>query len=68
MTKLNEDDEGKKAKEKSLNVSLSKDDADIFEEGIQFPRYAGILHNCLKSVNEIFELSFSTREAQIKGI
>ena len=59
-------------RENSLNVSLSKDDADIFDEGIQFPRCAGILHNCLqnleKKINQIFELSFSMREAQIKGV
>ena len=69
--KSNEDDERKKARESSLNISLSKDDTDIFEEGIESPRCAGILYSCLqnleKKVNEIFELSSSTKEAQIKG-
>ena len=32
--KSNEDDERKKARESSLNTSLSKDDTYIFEEGI----------------------------------
>ena len=69
--KSNEDDERKKARESSLNISLSKDDTDIFEEGIESPRCAGILYRCLqnleKKVNKIFELSSSKKEAQIKG-
>ena len=44
---------------------------DIFEEGIESPCCAGILYSCLKNlekkVNEIFEFSSSTKEAQIKG-
>ena len=70
--KSNEDDERKKARESSLNISLSKDDTDIFEEGIESPRCAGILYSCLqnleKKVNKIFKLSSSTKEAQIKGV
>ena len=58
-------------RESSLIISLSKDDTDIFEEGIESPRYAGILYSCLqnleKKLNEIFELSSSTKESQIKG-
>ena len=58
-------------RESSLIISLSKDDTDIFEEGIDSPLYAGILYNCLqnleKKLNEIFELSSSTKESQIKG-
>ena len=69
--KSNEDDERKKARESSLNISLNKDDTDIFEEGIESQRCAGILYSCLqnleKKIKEIFELSFSTKEAQIKG-
>ena len=69
--KSNKDNERKKVRESSLNTSLSKDDTDIFEEGIESPRCAGILYSCLqnleKKVNEIFELSSSTKEAQIKG-
>ena len=69
--KSNENDERKKAREGSLNISFSKDDTDIFEEGIESPRCAGILYSCLqnleKKVNKIFELSSSTKEAQIKG-
>ena len=56
-------------RESSLKISLSKSGADIFEEGIEFPRCAAILYSCLqnleKEVNEIFELSSSTKEAQI---
>ena len=37
----NEDNERKKARESSLNISLSKDDTNIFEEGIESPRCAG---------------------------
>ena len=44
---------------------------DIFEEGIESLCCAGILYSCLQSlekkVNESFELSSSTKEAQIKG-
>ena len=69
--KSNEDDERKKVRESSSNTSLSKDDTDVFEEGIESPRCAGILHSCLrnleKKVNKIFELSSSTKESQIKG-
>ena len=69
--KSNEDDERKKTRESSLNVSLSKDGTDIFEEGIESPRCAGILYGCLqtleKKVNKIFELSYLRKEAQIKG-
>ena len=79
--KSNEDNERKKAREReterqrdreresSLKISLSKSGADIFEEGIESPRCAAILYSCLqnleKEVNEIFELSSSTKEAQI---
>ena len=56
-------------RESSLKISLSKSGADIFEEGIESPRCAAILYSCLqnleKEVNEIFELSSSTKEAQI---
>ena len=44
---------------------------DIFEEGIESLCCADILYSCLQSlekkVNESFELSSSTKEAQIKG-
>ena len=69
--KSNEDNERKKAREResSLKISLSKSGTDIFEEGIESPRCAAILYSCLqnleKEVNEIFELSSSTKEAQI---
>ena len=66
--KSNEDDERKKEREKereresSLDTSLSKDDTDIFEEGIESSRCADILYSCLqnleKKVNEIFAVSF----------
>ena len=60
-----------KARESNLNASRSKDDTDIFEEGIESPRCVGISYNCFqnleKKVNEIFEPSSSTKEAQMKG-
>lgn len=61
----------KRRYESNLNVSVNKDDENIFKEGIGSPRWAGILHNCLQNlkqkVDKIFELSFSTKEAQIKS-
>ena len=61
--------ERQRERESSLKISLSKSGADIFEEGIESPRCAAILYSCLqnleKEVNEIFELSSSTKEAQI---
>ena len=71
LNKSNEDGEREKARESSLIVSLSKDDTDIFEEGSEFPPCASILcycwYNLEKKVNEIPELSFLTKKAQIKG-
>ena len=68
--KSNEDDE-KRRWESSLNTSLSKNNTDIFEEGTELPRCAGIscscLQNLVKKVNEIPELSSTMKEAQIKG-
>ena len=65
--KLNEDNERKKVWESSLNALLSKDDTDIFDEGIESPHCAGILYSCLqnleKKVNEICELTSSTKES-----
>ena len=67
-------EERKKARESSLDLSLSKetsDDTDVFTKGIDYPRCASILYDCLKNlelkVNEIYELSSSTKDAQIKG-
>ena len=65
--KSNEGDERKKTREReiSLNVSLSKDDPDIFEKGIESQCCAGTIYSCLqnlnKKVNKIFEL-FSHRK------
>ena len=39
--------ERRQERESSLNVSLSKDDTDIFEEGIESPRCTGILYSYL---------------------
>ena len=57
-----------------MDLSLSKetsDDTDVFTEGIESPRCASILYDCLKNlgskVNEIYKLSSSTKDAQIKG-
>ena len=56
-----------------MDLSLSKetsDDTDVFTKGIESPRCASILYDCLKNleskVNEIYELSSSTKDAQIK--
>ena len=47
--KSNEDDESKKVRESSLNISLGKDDTAIFEEEIQSPHSAGILYSCVQN-------------------
>ena len=39
-------------RERSLNTSLSKDDTDIFEEGIKSPRCADILYSCLQNLEK----------------
>ena len=71
--KSTNEEERKKARESSLDLSLSKEtnDTDVFTEGIDFPRCASIPYDCLKNlelkVNEIYELSSSTKDAQIKG-
>ena len=65
--KLTNEEERKKARESSLDLLLSKeliDDTDGFSKGIESPRCAYILYDCLKNlesnVNEIYELSYST--------
>ena len=72
--KLTNEEERKKFRETSLDLSLRKeksDDIDVFVEGIESPRCKSIVYDCLKNlelkVNEIFELSSSTKDAQIKG-
>ena len=54
----------------SLDLSLSKktsDDTDVFTKGIESPRCKSILYDCLRNleskVNEIYELSSSTKDA-----
>ena len=68
--KSNDGDKQKKAKECTLDLSLNQD-ADVFPEGIDSPRCASILYDCLKNlvkkVNEIHLLSPTTNDAQIKG-
>ena len=56
-----------------MDLSLSKetsDYTDVFVEGIESPRCASILYDCLKDlepkVNEIYKLSSSTKDAQMK--
>ena len=64
-------DERKKVKERSFNLSINQDDADVFSEGIDSPRCSSILYDCLKNfdkkVNEIHLLSTTMNDAQIKG-
>ena len=57
-----------------MDLSLSKetsDDTDVFAEGIESSRCASILYDFLKNlelkVNEIDDLSSSTKDVQIKG-
>ena len=57
-----------------MDLSSSKetsDDTDLFAEGIGSPRWASILCDCLKNlelkVNNIYKLSSSSKDAQIKG-
>ena len=71
---LKEEEERKEATESNSDLSLSKetsDDIDVFAGGIESPRCASIFYDCLKNlelkVNEIYELSSSTKDAQIKG-
>ena len=45
--KSNDGDEQKKAKERNLDLSLNQDDTDVFSEGIDSPRCASILYDCL---------------------
>ena len=45
--KSNDGDEQKKAKERNLDLSINQDDADVFSEGIDSPRCASILYDCL---------------------
>ena len=73
--KSTNEEERKKARESSLDLSLSKetsDDTDVFTEGIESPRCASILYDCLKSlelkVNEIYELSSSTCAKQLEDV
>ena len=70
INKSNNEDERKKARECSLDLPLSKETNDELTEGIVFPRCASILYDYLKNleskVNEIYELSSSTKDAQIK--
>ena len=72
--KSTNEEERKKARESSLDLSLSKetsDDTDVFAEGIESPCCASILYDCLKNlelkVDEIYELSSSIKDTQIKG-
>ena len=57
-----------------MDLTLSKeiiDETDVFAEGIECPRCANIIYECFKNieskVNEIYELSSSTKDAHIKG-
>ena len=68
--KSDDGDERKKAKESNLDLLINQDDA-VFSEGIDSPRCASMLYDCLKNsekkVNEIHLLSTTTNDAQIKG-
>ena len=72
--KSSNEEDRKKARDSSLGLSLRKetsDDTDVFTEGIEFPRCASILYDCLKNleskINEFYKLSSATKDAQIKG-
>ena len=49
--KSNNEEEGKKARESSLDLLLGKetnDDTDVFSEGIESPRCASIVYDCFE--------------------
>ena len=51
--KSTNEEEKKKARESSLDLSISKetiDDTDVFAEGIESSRCASILYDCLKNL------------------
>ena len=55
--KSNKDDQkkkknGERERQSGLNTSLSKDETDVFEEGIESPCCAGILYNCLQNLEK----------------
>ena len=61
----NNEDEREKARESSLDLSLSteiNDDVHVVQIFVQLFKKSGV-----KKVNEIYELSSSTKDAQIKG-
>ena len=64
-------DKRKKVKESILDLLLNHNDTDVFSEGIDSPRCASILYDCLKNldkkVNEIHLLSTTTNDPQMKG-
>ena len=67
--KSNNKEKRKKARESSLDLSLRREtnnDTDVFTEGLESPRCASILYDCLKNVelkvNEIYELFSSTKD------
>ena len=68
--KFTNEEERKKARKSSLDLSLNKetsDNTDVFAEKIESPCCASILYDCLKNqelkVNEVYELSSSTKDA-----
>ena len=70
--KSTNEEERKKAREQfGFIIKETIDDTDVIAEGIESPHCASILYDCLKNlesnVNEIYELSFSIKDAQIKG-
>ena len=49
--KSDDGDERKKAKESNLDLLINQDDA-VFSEGIDSPRCASILYDCLKNLDK----------------
>ena len=70
--KLSDRDERKKAKESNLDLSLNQDDTDVFAYGIDSPRCASILYDCLKNldknVNEIHLSQQPRMMARLKAL
>ena len=71
-TSNNKEEREKKARESSLYLSLRKEtngDTDLFTKGMESPSCTSILYDCLRNlqskVNEIYQLSSSTKDAQI---
>lgn len=62
----------KKTWDKTLNLSLSKDDVDVFSETLDLSKWSWISYNCFKEWDEkvmkIYDLVNANHESHIEGI